>query len=151
VNERRTSAFTRDLHALHRHVTGSVAAVLKVWAVHTSDQVEVLTAGELEIRPSEHLARARGRTLSLSVRELDLLAALARREGKIVPRAELYETVWGAPLRGSDRSVDVYVHKLRTKLAAALPEWGFIHTHFGFGYRFQLEPSQVLHRPGTSR
>ena len=106
---------------------------------------EVLTAGELEIRPAEHLARARGRALSLSVRELDLLAALARREGRVVPRDELYSTVWGAPLRTQDRSVDVYVHKLRAKLAAALPEWGFIHTHFGFGYRFQAEPSQPFH------
>ena len=116
-----------------------------------SEQVEILTAGELEIRPSEHLARARGRTLLLSVRELELLAALARREGRVVAREELYETVWSAPLRGQDRSVDVYVHKLRTKLAAVLPEWGFIHTHFGFGYRFQPEPSQRFHRSGTGR
>jgi DNA-binding response OmpR family regulator len=106
-----------------------------------TDPAEVLVAGDLEIRPAEHLARARGRTLSLSVRELQLLAALARRQGRIVPREELYETVWGAPLRTQDRSVDVYVHKLRTKLADALPEWGFIHTHFGFGYRFQPEPA----------
>jgi DNA-binding response OmpR family regulator len=119
--------------------------------MHTTEHVEILTAGELEIRPTEHLARARGRTLSLSVRELDLLAALARREGKIVSRDELYATVWGAPLRGQDRSVDVYVHKLRTKLAVALPDWAFIHTHFGFGYRFQPEASQVFHRPRTTR
>jgi DNA-binding response OmpR family regulator len=119
--------------------------------MHATEQVEVLTAGELEIRPTEHLARANGRTLSLSLRELDLLAALARREGRIVPRSELYETVWGAPLRDQDRSVDVYVHKLRTKLAIALPEWGFIHTHFGFGYRFEREPSQHFHRPRTRR
>jgi DNA-binding response OmpR family regulator len=112
---------------------------------------EILMAGELEILPTEHLARARGRALSLSVRELELLAALARREGRIVPREELYETVWGVPLRASDRSVDVYVHKLRTKLAAALPEWGFIHTHFGFGYRFQPEPSHLFHGTGTAR
>jgi DNA-binding response OmpR family regulator len=112
----------------------------------TMDPAEVLVAGDLEIRPAEHLARARGRTLSLSVRELELLAALARREGRVVPREELYATVWGAPLRTQDRSVDVYVHKLRTKLADALPEWGFIHTHFGFGYRFQPEPaSPALH------
>ncbi len=89
--------------------------------------------------------------LSLSVRELDLLAALARREGRIVSREELYETVWGAPWRGQDRSVDVYVHKLRTKLATALPEWAFIHTHFGFGYRFQPEPSQHFHTAGTGQ
>ena len=119
--------------------------------MHIGEPAEVLKAGELEIRPSEHLARARGRALSLSVRELELLAALARREGRIVPREELYETVWGTPLRAQDRSVDVYVHKLRTKLAAALPEWGFIHTHFGFGYRFQPEPSHAFHSSGTGR
>jgi DNA-binding response OmpR family regulator len=119
--------------------------------MHTSEPVEVLVAGELEIRPAEHLARARGRTLSLSMRELDLLAALARREGRVVAREEIYETVWGAPLRGQDRSVDVYVHKLRAKLAVALPEWAFIHTHFGFGYRFQPEPSRPFHRSGTRR
>jgi DNA-binding response OmpR family regulator len=119
--------------------------------MQTTEQVEILSAAELEVRPSEHIARARGRTLSLSVRELDLLAALARREGKIVSRGELYETVWGSPLRGADRSVDVYVHKLRTKLAVALPEWAFIHTHFGFGYRFQPEPSHPFHRSGTGQ
>jgi DNA-binding response OmpR family regulator len=111
---------------------------------------DVLYAGDLEVRPSEHLALAKGRALSLSVRELDLLAALARREGRIVPRDELYETVWGAPLRADDRSVDVYVHKLRAKLGRALPAWRFIHTHFGFGYRFAPEPaSHSFHNSAT--
>jgi DNA-binding response OmpR family regulator len=112
---------------------------------------EVIKAGELEIRPSEYLALAGGRALTLSVRELDLLAALGRREGRIVPREELYQTVWGTPMRTADRSVDVYVHKLRTKLATALPEWQFIHTHFGFGYRFQPERSHRFHNAATSR
>jgi DNA-binding response OmpR family regulator len=105
---------------------------------------EVITAGELEIRPSDHLALAGGRALTLSVRELELLAALARRQGRIVPRQELYQTVWGSPMRAADRSVDVYVHKLRAKLAHALPEWRFIHTHFGFGYRFA--PEHMTHQ-----
>jgi DNA-binding response OmpR family regulator len=112
---------------------------------------EVIKAGELEIRPSEFLALAAGKALSLSVRELDLLAALARRQGRIVSREELYGTVWGAALRAHDRSVDVYVHKLRSKLANALPEWSFIHTHFGFGYRFQPEPSHRFHKSDTGR
>jgi DNA-binding response OmpR family regulator len=117
----------------------------------TTREREVLHAGELEIRPTEHLALAGGRALSLSVRELALLSALARREGRIVPRDELYETVWGSPLRADDRSVDVYVHKLRSKLADALPGWTFIHTHFGFGYRFQPERSHVFHNTATGR
>ncbi len=116
----------------------------------TQTRGEVIRTGELEIRPSEYLAVARGRALTLSVRELELLAALGRREGRIVPREELYETVWGSPMRPADRSVDVYVHKLRTKLASALPEWEFIHTHFGFGYRFQPERSHRFHKATTN-
>jgi DNA-binding response OmpR family regulator len=50
-----------------------------------------------------------------------------------------------------DRSIDVYVHKLRAKLEAALPEWSFIHTHVGFGYRFTPERSHTVHTTTTSR
>src|SRR3954451_21811552 len=117
--------------------------------------LEVYRAAELEVRPDEHLALARGRALTLSVRELQVLIALARREGRVLTREELFETVWGGRLRSDDRSVDVYVHKLRAKLARALPEWQFIHTHFGFGYRFAAEPvaftpfSQGGHTPDS--
>ena len=96
----------------------------------------VLRAGDLEIRPDEFTALANGQPLPLTVRELQLLTALAERQGRIVSRDELYAVVWGEPYRKSDRSVDVYVGKLRQKLATALPAGSFIHTHFGFGYRF---------------
>jgi len=96
----------------------------------------VLRAGALEIRPAEFTALVNGRPLALTVRELQLLTALAERQGRIVSRAELYAVVWGEPYRKADRSVDVYVGKLRQKLADALPGGSFIHTHFGFGYRF---------------
>jgi DNA-binding response OmpR family regulator len=112
---------------------------------------EVLTEGELEIRPGEFLALAHGNPLALTVRELSLLCALARRSGRIVSREELYAVVWGRPFRKEERSVDVYVRKLRAKLEAALPQDQFIHTHFGFGYRFHHEPSQVFHKDATSR
>ena len=80
---------------------------------------------------------ATGQALTLSVREFELLVAMARRPGAIVTREELYATVWGGELRHGDRSVDVYVSKLRGKLEAAMPDRRFIHTHPGFGYRFQ--------------
>lgn len=96
---------------------------------------EVLSIGPLEITPDEHLARASGRALTLSIRELRLLTELARRADRIVSREELFELVWERPMRPGDRSVDVYVRKLRVKLDSVMPEWAFIHTHFGFGYR----------------
>jgi DNA-binding response OmpR family regulator len=99
-----------------------------------------LYAGELEIHPAEGLALATGQALTLSVREFALLVAMARRQGTIVTREELYQVVWKGELRAGDRSVDVYVSKLRTKLEAAMPDRRFIHTHPGFGYRFQPQP-----------
>jgi DNA-binding response OmpR family regulator len=113
------------------------------------DGPEVLRAGQLEVRPGDHIVRAGERTVPMSVRELELLAALARQPGRVIPRDELYATVWGGELRAQDRSVDVYVHKLRSKLAGALPDWCFIHTHFGFGYRFEPEPSHAFHKTAT--
>lgn len=102
---------------------------------------EVLYAGELEIRLGEGLVLATGQALTLSVREFELLAAMAQRMGAIVTRDELYGVVWGGEMRPGDRSVDVYVSKLRGKLEAAMPDRRFIHTHPGFGYRFQPQPA----------
>ena len=104
---------------------------------------EVIAVGPLEILPEEHLVRASGRALMLSIRELRLLTELARRVDRIMPREELFRLVWGREMRRGDRSVDVYVRKLRVKLETALPEWRFIHTHFGFGYR--LAPERPVH------
>jgi len=99
-----------------------------------------MQAGELEIRPEEFLALVGGRPLHLTARELSLLAALASRAERIVSREELYTEVWGEPYRKSDRSVDVYVARLRQKLERELPGRSYIHTHFGFGYRFSAHP-----------
>jgi len=112
---------------------------------------EVLRAGPLEIRPGQSLAVADGRPLNLSVREYATLVSLARRAGRIVSRSELFTLAWGQSLRPGDRSVDVYVHKVRAKLEAALPGWRFIHTHVGFGYRFSPEPdpSHAFHIRAT--
>ena len=120
-------------------------------------QQQVLRSGSIEIRPAEFLALAGGRPLNLTARELDLLTALVLRQQRIVSREELYAAVWDEPYRKSDRSVDVYVGKLRQKLDEALPDVRFIHTHFGFGYRFQQQgkraqdrSSHRFHIPETS-
>ncbi len=47
--------------------------------------------------------------------------------------------MWGYAMAHGDRSVDVFVRKLRQKLRAASPHWSYIHTHFGVGYRFAPE------------
>lgn len=113
-----------------------------VMELATKTRREVLRAGPLEVMPDEHLARAGDRALMLSIRELRLLTELARRTDRIMSREELFSLVWGREMRSGERSVDVYVRKLRVKLEAALPGWSFIHTHFGFGYRLSAERKQ---------
>jgi len=113
------------------------------------ERPDTLYAGELEITPGEGLVLATGRALTLSVREFELLAAMASRLGAIITREELYASVWRGELRAGDRSVDVYVSKLRGKLEQAMPDRRFIHTHPGFGYRFQPEPSRNVHMEAT--
>jgi DNA-binding winged helix-turn-helix (wHTH) protein len=43
-----------------------------------------------------------------------------------------------------DRSVDVFIRKLRQKLERTSPSWSYIHTHFGIGYRFDPEPAGIV-------
>jgi DNA-binding winged helix-turn-helix (wHTH) protein len=57
----------------------------------------------------------------------------------VLEREEIYQRVWGYAMARGDRSVDVFVRKLRQKLEKASPHWRYIHTHFGVGYRFAAE------------
>jgi len=98
-----------------------------------------LVAGELEIRGDQFQAFVGSRNIELTRREFELLHLLAEARGKVLPRDEIYQRVWGYAMAHGDRSVDVFIRKLRQKLEAASPGWTYIHTHFGIGYRFDPE------------
>ncbi len=59
--------------------------------------------------------------------------------GRVLQREEIYQAVWGYAMAHGDRSVDVFVRKVRQKLEVVSPQWAYIHTHFGVGYRFEAE------------
>jgi DNA-binding response OmpR family regulator len=98
-----------------------------------------LVAGEIEIRPDLFQAFVSGQSLDLTRREFELLALLADAPGRVLEREAVYQGVWGYAMAHGDRSVDVFVRKLRQKLAKRSPGWAYIHTHFGVGYRFEPE------------
>ena len=77
--------------------------------------------------------------MQLTPREFELLLLLVRAGGQVLPREEIYQRVWGYAMVAGDRSVDVFVRKLRQKLEQASPEWRYLHTTFGVGYRFAPE------------
>jgi DNA-binding response OmpR family regulator len=102
----------------------------------STESAEPVIAGELEIRADMFEAFVGGRAVGLTRREFELLWLLAAAPGRVIPRERIYERVWGYAMAHGDRSVDVFVRKLRKKLEAASPGWGYLHTHFGVGYRF---------------
>ncbi len=73
------------------------------------------------------------------MREFELFFLLAERRDSVVQRPQIYELMWGGKMPRRDRSVDVLVRKVRSKLEAVAPGWTYIHTHFGIGYRFTPE------------
>ena len=79
-------------------------------------------------------------SLELTRREFELLQLLADAQGQVLEREAIYQRVWGYAMAHGDRSVDVFIRKLRQKLEKLSPGWGYIHTHFGVGYRFDPEP-----------
>ena len=105
--------------------------------------VAPVAVGEIEIRADQFQAFAGGQSVDLTRREFELIQLLAEAEGQVLQREEIYERVWGYAMVHGDRSVDVFVRKLRQKLERSSPGWRYIHTHFGIGYRFAPEPVVV--------
>ncbi|MDE3069707.1 MAG: response regulator transcription factor, partial [Acidobacteriota bacterium] len=110
---------------------------------------ETVSAGEVEIRADRFQAYVRGRSLDLTRREYELVELLASAEGRVLEREEIYSQLWGYVMVRGDRSVDVFVRKLRQKLKQASPGWRYVHTHFGIGYRFAAEPVAQFSEAGA--
>jgi DNA-binding response OmpR family regulator len=97
-----------------------------------------IQVGEIAVRPDLYQAYSGELSLELTAREFEILYLLSQSD-RVLRREEIYERVWGYAMAHGDRSVDVFVRKLRQKLRSASPEWRYIHTHFGVGYRFAPE------------
>jgi DNA-binding response OmpR family regulator len=107
---------------------------------------DAISVGEIMIRPDLYQAYSRGVSLELTAREFEILQLLSQSD-RVLRREEIYERVWGYAMAHGDRSVDVFVRKLRQKLRIGSPQWSYIHTHFGVGYRFapELDDGESTH------
>src|SRR5262249_29063024 len=108
------------------------------------------TVGEITIRPDLYQAYHGPASLELTAREFEILHLLVQSD-RVLRREEIYERVWGYAMAHGDRSVDVFVRKLRQKLRTASPDWSYIHTHCGVGYRFAPEPDDGRLTEGDDR
>jgi two-component system response regulator ResD len=101
---------------------------------------EPIEVGELRIDPREVQAYVAGSSAELTPTEFRLLYALALEEGRVVTRDELLQRLWGRRETHRDRTVDVFVKKLREKLDRPGAAHTWIQTRYGVGYKFEALP-----------
>ncbi len=99
---------------------------------------EPIEVEELRVDPLNVQAYVGGESLELTPTEFRLLYALALERGRVVTRDELLQKLWGRRQTRRDRTVDVFVRKLRDKIEARGPRHTFIQTRYGVGYK--LDP-----------
>ena len=94
------------------------------------------TVGELYVCRDKHIVRVSGQDVPLTNKEFSLLCLLLEHSGAALTRDRIMDSVWGSGFDGENRTVDVHVRTLRTKLGAA---GAYIETVRGVGYRFTPE------------
>jgi two-component system copper resistance phosphate regulon response regulator CusR len=137
--------FTARVHALAR----------RAGITQPSDREIALEFPGLRIDPSQHRAFLVGgegtaTDAHLTRTEFRLLHQLARNDGRVLSRDELHQRVWDVPYRHRDRTVDVFVRKLREKLDHR-SSLTYLHTHYGVGYRFGAETRRSAAPAATHR
>jgi two-component system OmpR family response regulator len=101
---------------------------------------EPVEVAELRVDPLNVQAYVDGRSAELTPTEFRLLYALALEPRRVVSRDELLQKVWGRRFTRRDRTVDVFVRKVREKLEALEPRHTFIQTRYGVGYKLEAIP-----------
>ncbi len=102
---------------------------------------EVLSVGLLELYPKKRQVLFNGKEVHLSPKEFELLSLLMARPGRVFPREEIEEKLWGKPLGKESNTLDVHVANLRAKLREA-GAYGYLRTVRGFGYAIRPTPEK---------
>src|SRR5207302_5054315 len=96
----------------------------------------------LRIDPREVEAYVDGQPAGLTATEFRLLYALALDRGRVVSRDELLQKIWGRRESHRDRTVDVFVRRLREKIDRRASKHTFVQTRYGVGYRLEPLPRE---------
>ncbi|HEV3155091.1 MAG TPA: response regulator transcription factor [Candidatus Baltobacteraceae bacterium] len=119
-----------------REVVARLKAVLRRAGKPYDSRPSVLTFGRLEIDEAAREVRLDGTDVKLKPREFALLLALASNPGVALSRRTLVEMVWGFDFEGDERTVDVHVRRVRSKIENDCDRPAIVQTVHGFGYKF---------------
>ncbi len=103
--------------------------------VETADAV--LTAGPVQIDVERHQVKINNTSVSLPLKEFELLEYLIRNSGRVLTRAQLIDRVWGSDYFGDTKTLDVHVKRLRAKIEKDPANPVYIQTIRGLGYKFE--------------
>jgi DNA-binding response OmpR family regulator len=116
------------------------AAARRGARAETEYRGDALQFEELLIDPRNVQAYVDGVSAELTPMEFKLLHTLGRDAGRVVTRDELMQRIWGRRHRYRDRTIDVFVRKLREKIDRRAPRHTFIQTRYGVGYKLEPVP-----------
>ncbi len=105
-----------------------------------SEDGEAIEIEELRIDPKQVQAYVDGESAELTPTEFRVLYALALERGRVVGRDELLQKLWGRREGHRDRTVDVFVRKLREKIDRRASTHTFLQTRYGVGYKLEAVP-----------
>jgi two-component system response regulator RegX3 len=120
-----------------RELVARIRAVLRRGG-DTDDLVaNALEAGPVRMDVERHTVAVDGETVSLPLKEFDLLELLLRNAGRVLTRGQLIDRVWGADYVGDTKTLDVHVKRLRSKIEPDPANPKYLVTVRGLGYKFE--------------
>ncbi|MCA9981467.1 MAG: response regulator transcription factor [Anaerolineales bacterium] len=122
-----------------RELAARVRAVLRRAEKNGQSQSKILRAGELVLDATARLVQVSGEYINLTPSEFDLLAALMGAPGRAFSRMELLDLLQDTPIEGYERTIDVHIRNLRTKIEPDPRHPHYVETVYGHGYRFTPE------------
>jgi DNA-binding response OmpR family regulator len=122
-----------------RELLARIRAVLRR-VEGAEERAELLRAGEIVLDQNTHTVTVRSQEVALTPIEFDLLALLMRSPGQVFNRTQLVDHLLDSGFTGLDRTLNVHIRNLRTKIEKDPSQPDYVETVFGIGYRF--------HKPG---
>lgn len=111
-----------------------VARVKAVLRRYKKEEPKNLVAGSLSLDESSHVVKDGDRVIELTYKEYELLALLLKHQGRVYSREQILDLIWGHDYDGENRTVDVHIRTLRSKLGDSA---NFIKTVRGVGYKLE--------------
>ena len=113
---------------------GTMELISRIKALlrRTSSADKVYSAGGVCLNPTKHTVTADGKEVALTLKEFEMLLIMLKNRGTVFSRDRLLEEIWGYDYDGENRTVDVHIKTLRTKLGQ---NGSIIETVRGVGYK----------------